>query len=60
MALERKRESFFPPLDYDACSRRENLIRWCESDVPWSRLNDEGETESEGIDDCDEDDDQDD
>jgi hypothetical protein len=40
--------------------RREKMIRWCESDVPWSRLNDEGETESEGIDDCDEDDDQDD
>jgi hypothetical protein len=41
-------------------SRRE-IIRWYESDMPWGHLNEEGETEPEGIDECsDEDDDKDD
>jgi hypothetical protein len=47
-----------PPFDYIMCAAQdEKIIRWYESDLPWGHLNEEGETETEGIDDSDEDDD---
>ena len=39
----------FPPhLAIYVRSRRE-IFRWYESEVPWGHLNDEGETEPEGV-----------
>jgi hypothetical protein len=49
-----------PTIRLYVCAQDEKLSRWYDSDVPWGHLNEEGETEPEGIDDSDEDDDEDD
>jgi hypothetical protein len=61
VALERKRECLFIHHPTIICVlKTRKITRWYESDVPWGQLNDEGETEPEGVDDSDEDDGQDD